>query len=430
MDEENSSDLVTVLSWTNRGGAGRAAERLFLALSNADSHRYRYEFRLPGLKGDANFAQTGGPTLSKLERMWVKWRKLFRRGWRHTLLGNPSFLPTTADLWTGLGREISSSGVSVLNIHWIGNWTISIGELERLSIPIVWTLHDLWPIRGTAHYDTDLEGGHRTSNSTLRAIRENLSSGILVNRKLRLLTRSVVVCPSNWIASKVEAETPVPSQRIFVIPNPIDVDFWSPADNHRKADSARRDFRIAFGFSGGSAGFRKGEDLFFSAMKILEDLRGPSPRENIVVSLFGESMKVARSNVSAGLSFVNRGHLGEEELRGLYRSSDLMVIASREDNLPQIGTEAQACGLPVLAFQVGGLSDVVEDGVTGVLIPAFDVAVMAHEIDSLIGDYSRLRAMSRTAPIRARQLWSPSTVARQYEEAIDFSREAHFRSRY
>jgi len=430
MHKELLSDLVTVLSWTNNGGAGRAAERLFFALQKADSHRYRYVLRLPGVQRELDFAQTGGPKLSGLERAWVKWRKLFRRGWRHILLGRPSFLPTTADLWTGLGREVASSGSVVLNVHWIGNWSISIGELERIPIPIVWTLHDLWPIRGSIHYDSESEGVKRTSLSAVREIRAVLRSRALAKRKLRLLSRSVLVCPSNWIASKAKAETAISSERIFVIPNPIDVNFWSPADDDHNPRSSKRDFRIAFGFSGGSAGFRKGEDLFFSAIETLENLRELSDRENVVISLFGDSAKEDRFSVSAGPTFEHHGHLDAEELRDLYRSSDLMVIASREDNLPQIGTEAQACGLPVIAFQVGGLSDVVENGVTGVLVTAFDVDAMAHEINSLIEDHSRLRAMGRAASVRARKLWSPSQVALQYERAITFSREMHSRGRY
>jgi len=67
-------------------------------------------------------------------------------------------------------------------------------------------------------------------------------------------------------------------------------------------------------------------------------------------------------------------------LRALYSAADAMVIPSRQDNLPNTGVEAHACATPVMAFNTGGLPDIVEHQRTGYLAKAFDTEDLAHGI--------------------------------------------------
>ena len=63
-----------------------------------------------------------------------------------------------------------------------------------------------------------------------------------------------------------------------------------------------------------------------------------------------------------------------------YAAADVVMVPSRLDNLPQTATEAIACGTPVVGFEQGGMSDVIEHQKTGWLAKPFDVKDLVHGI--------------------------------------------------
>ena len=93
-----------------------------------------------------------------------------------------------------------------------------------------------------------------------------------------------------------------------------------------------------------------------------------------------------------------------------YCAADIVIVPSRQENLPQVATEAQSCGRAVAAFNTSGLKDAITDGETGLLIPAYDTKRGADLLD-LIKDQPRLSTMETTARDRAARTWSPSVIA-------------------
>ncbi|MHB8719691.1 MAG: glycosyltransferase [Candidatus Dormibacteria bacterium] len=104
--------------------------------------------------------------------------------------------------------------------------------------------------------------------------------------------------------------------------------------------------------------------------------------------------------ISERLRFV--GAVPHEELGDHYDIADLCVVPSRTESFGLVALEAQALGTPVVAAAVGGLTEVVEDGVTGILVPERDdPGAFAAAIASLLDDEPRRRAMSVAARRRA-----------------------------
>ena len=100
----------------------------------------------------------------------------------------------------------------------------------------------------------------------------------------------------------------------------------------------------------------------------------------------------------------------------LYAAADLFVLPSSSEGMPAALIEAGMAGLPAVAYAVGGVPEVVEDQVTGRLVPPGDQSRLTEAVAELLGDGMRRRAMGEAARSRYRR-FEISTVARAYGEA-------------
>lgn len=102
--------------------------------------------------------------------------------------------------------------------------------------------------------------------------------------------------------------------------------------------------------------------------------------------------------------------------------ADICILPSFSESLPYAVVEAQARGKPVIAFDVGGISEIVEDGQTGFVVPKGDVETFVYRIQELISDTKRIREMGRKAKnsVKARISWDKATrtYIKIYEEVI------------
>jgi D-inositol-3-phosphate glycosyltransferase len=90
-----------------------------------------------------------------------------------------------------------------------------------------------------------------------------------------------------------------------------------------------------------------------------------------------------------------------------YRAADIVVVPSRSESFGLVAAEAAACGIPVVASAVGGLLTLVDDGLTGYLIPGRDPSVFADRIRTILDDPALAASMGVRAAERARRYtWS------------------------
>lgn len=99
----------------------------------------------------------------------------------------------------------------------------------------------------------------------------------------------------------------------------------------------------------------------------------------------------------------------------LLASADLFLLPSQSESFGLSALEALACGVPVVASRAGGLPEVVDDGVTGVLCQVGDVEAMARAGVEILSDRARWEAMSRAAAAAARERFSRDAIVGQYE---------------
>lgn len=419
---------VTLVGRSDReGGAARALRRTFDTLRDHATDlgldvRLRVAAPVPPESGLASGYPGGAARVRRrLSRIGVKIeRKLpFRT--------TNAIIHSTAGQWTGLGRELDRSGAQVLNLHWLGTGTLSIEEIGRLRTPVVWTLHDMWAFCGAEHYTDDDRSVHGYPPGT----RPPGEAGIDRNRRTWLRKRRSwtrphhVVTPSRWLAGLVSKSLLMRDWPVVTIPNPLDLQVWSPADAGpaRAALGLPHDADLVlFGADGGVHSPIKGMDLLLEALHHLAaHNRAPGRTRPTELVVFGGDERTVGVHPS-GLRVHHLGAIRDDGLlRQCYAAADVMVVPSRLDNLPQTAVEAQACGTPVVAFRVGGLPEIIDDTRTGRLAEPFDTAGLGEAIAWVLQDRDRLRRLGDDARARTVERFDPARIANAY---ADVYREA------
>jgi glycosyltransferase involved in cell wall biosynthesis len=403
------------------GGAARAACRIHQALrdSGIDS-RMMVNLAASGdwkVQGPAN---KWGKAIARIRPQLAKpLSKLLCTS--NPIIHSPALVPSR---WP---ERLNASDADVVHLHWVQGEMLSLADFGRICKPIVWTLHDMWAFCGAEHYTTDhrWRDGYRSNN------RPSHESGFDLNRhtwqrKCKYWRRPLqIVCPSQWLADCVRASALMGEWPVAVVPNPIDTGRWQPIDQlqARHLLGLPQDCPLLlFGAMGGGTDPRKGIDLLLAA---LDQLRAEPNLQSLQLVVFGQC--APQSPPQLGFPVHYTGHLHDDlSLRALYSAADVMVIPSRQENLPNTGLEAHACGTPVAAFSTGGLPDIVSDRVTGALAEPFEPASLAAAIRWLLEDPRRHQSLRRAARQRAEELWNPARVAALYadvyQQAMDLQR--------
>jgi glycosyltransferase involved in cell wall biosynthesis len=397
------------------GGAARAALRLHMALLLLGVNS-----RMQVAIKKSDISSVDGPG-SKFDRALALLRPLVSAAVASLQRTSNAVIHSPALFRSGFVGKLNTCLADVINLHWIGSEFLSVKDIARIRKPIVWTFHDMWPFCGAEHYAPDdasarWRQGYKKKNRPKDHYRLDIDRWTWV-RKHQAWRRPIhVVTPSRWLADCVSDSALMGDWPVRVIPNPLDVRQFQPWPK----DLARQILNlpqsvplVLFGAIGGGRDPRKGWDLLQSALALIT--HEGSGVEGVI---FGQSEPVEPPQLGMRLHWL--GHLDDDATLALaYSAADVTVVPSRQENLPQTGTEAQSCGCPVVAFNCTGLPDVVEHGVTGYLAWPYEPEDLARGIRWVLADPERHACLSAAARARAVRLWSPAVVVPQYLRAYE-----------
>jgi N-acetyl-alpha-D-glucosaminyl L-malate synthase BshA len=104
----------------------------------------------------------------------------------------------------------------------------------------------------------------------------------------------------------------------------------------------------------------------------------------------------------------------QERVSELLPLADVLLLPSQLESFGLVALEAMACKVPTIATRVGGLPELIDDGVTGLLFEVGDIAAMAQAVLSLLGDRERMNAMREAARREAKRRFCATLVVPRY----------------
>lgn len=303
----------------------------------------------------------------------------------------------------GIERVLEAFAPDVVHLHNIYH-QLSPSILQPLrAIPAVMTLHDYKLACPTYLFLDKGEvceaclGGHFYQAVLRRCNDGSLLSSSLNALELTLHTATkayapvdVFACPSGFVVRKMAAARVFPD-RLRHIPNFVDA---STIEVKKREGGA-----VVYA---GRLSREKGVDTLIEAAAkagLRVEIAGTGPDASAYEAL-------ARSRGADGVRF--RGHLRREELHRLIRSAAVLAIPSRcHENQPMIALEALACGVPVVASELGGLPELIDPGVDGELVRHNDADALAGALKRLVGDPARAFEMGRAGRAKVLAEFAP-----------------------
>ena len=322
--------------------------------------------------------------------------------------------------------ELAPKSVDIVHLHNLHGHYFDLRTLSELSqkVPVVITMHDAWLLSGNCAHsfvcekwktgcgtcpDISIYPGLSRDTTALNWKRKQ---GIYAHSHLYLAT------PSQWLMNKAQESMLLPAiTQSKVIPNGVDLNVFHPASQ----TLARSQLSIA----------PNAQVLLFAANGIKRN----KFKDYVTIR---SALELLSKNTSTPILVIALGEEGEEEVFGsiniryvapvsnrqtvstYYQASDIYIHASHVDTFPTSILEAMACGLPVVATAVGGISEQIDHGVTGVLVPAGASVAMAQAIESLFNNPQFRTDMGKAAAIKAQKEFS---LALQTQRYLDWYQE-------
>ena len=378
------SDLAT-------GGAAVACGRAYEGMRRAAAYRVMW-LAADGADGSGTVSANAWPSLRCLvaERMVRRFSRLRRIASAVRLAANEECV---------LRAIRGQPELRLVNIHNIHE-RMSFSLLEKLPkhTPLVWTLHDMWPLTGFCSYsygcEKYLDGCRGDCPEQSRAVVDQEREwqrrhSFYCRNKERL----AFVAPSEWL-TKCARRRLGDDIRVECIPYSLDLEVFRPVLDRM---TCRRvlglpDMPIVLAGAQLPGEKRKGMAMLIDSVARLRQRVGNS----FGVVLFGNY----REDRKLPPDWILLGTVKDEALLNLYyNSADVFVMPSMADNFPNTLLEATAAGTPSVTFDVGGCPEIIRDNLNGFVTGCGDVEGLVSGMERILtadpGSAAELRANCR-----------------------------------
>ena len=409
---------VLIVNTSERnGGAAVAASRLAEALTNN------------GVKAMmlVRDKETERPTVVRLPKsMATRWHFLWERLCIYAHLHfrrDHLFEIDVANSGTDITRLREFREADVVHLHWVNQGMLSlrtIRKILRTGKPVVWTMHDAWPATAICHLSLGCRhftsGCHHCRYLPGGGNSNDLSARVWRN-KVRMLAGgevSFVAC-SRWLEGEAKASALLRGHRITTIPNPIDTRVFCPGSRQaaRRALGLPEKGRLLLFVCQRLTNAYKGMDYLIEACRRLSEQHSDAAPDTGVVLLGGNADEMAGKLPFKAWPM---GYVSDEKrIVQVYQAADVFVLPSLSENLPNTIMEAMACGLPAVAFRVGGIPEMIDHKKNGYVAAYRDADDLARGLSWALFE-SDPQQTSHLAVTKVMHNYAQTSVAIKYIE--------------
>ena len=345
--------LVEINVACNWGSTGRIAEQIGLkAMQHGwDAH----------IAHSSRYVNSSQLKTYQLQDKWADYKHFI---WDSTILGRSGLgSVTSTKRFLKYLDEIKPTIVHLHNIHghYI-NYELLLGYLAEKDIPVVWTMHDCWPITGHCAYFDSIDclkwktecGNFQLQKDFPKSLFFDTSTSAfrLKKRLLNAIPNLTLVPVSGWLGDIARESMVGNHAKVHVIHNGIDLNVFK-ATNPKCNDGRFRILGVAAGYDE-----RKGLNDFNQLRGILGD-----EYEITMVGLYGDEIH----KIVPGIKGIERTDSLEELVR-LYNEADVYINPTYSDNFPTTNIEALACGTPIITYKTGGSPEAIKGNGVGVMV--------------------------------------------------------------
>ena len=398
------------------GGAAIAANRLMESLKNS------------GIKAKmlVRDKQTDQVTVVPLRHSW--WR-LWQFLWERVVIWSANrfkkhnlFAVDIANTGTDITSLPEFRQADIVHLHWINQGMLSLGDIKKIiesGKPVVWTMHDMWPITGICHHAQDcVKYQSQCSDCPLLykgGSRHDLSYKVF--RKKQKLYRDAnitfVAC-SRWLEGLAKKSALTIGHRVTNIPNPINTNLFHPAEKQpiRETFHLPLDKKLLLFSSMKITDKKKGIDYLVQACRFLER-KYPEFSHSIGVVVMGKESSQYASLFPFPIYCIDYTK-DEKKIAAVYNSVDLFVTPSLQENLPNTIAEAMSCGIPCVGFSTGGIPQMIDHLHNGYVARYKSAEDLADGIYWTLYDAENYEELSTEARRKALNTYAEQTVAMKY----------------
>nr|WP_321409388.1 glycosyltransferase [uncultured Carboxylicivirga sp.] len=310
-----------------------------------------------------------------------------------------------------LAKKVNAMNPDIIHVHWINRGYMKLNEILKMKAPVVITMHDVWYFTGGCHYT---KGCSKFTNKCGKCPQLNSNESDDISTYIQSLKKNTYkkkkihfIAPSHWMKSEAERSSLLKDQNVHHLSNGIDAAVFSYQTRARARFDFSQDKKLVlYAAVDATSDDNKGFKLLNEAIHFLD-------KDHFELVVIGGKKEDAY--LINGIKIHNVGYIGDDKLLIDYLSaSDVVVVPSKHENLSNLIMESLSCSKPVVAFNIGGNSDMITHEKNGYLAKPFDSEDLANGLRWCVNDEDRNAQLSANARQTIEEQYSIDRVSKSH----------------